>query len=135
MAGIDERNIEHDELLRPISNALEKNIYDKIPQNQKKLIRTIEDFKSRGKKVFVLFTHLFFDTPVDDESPGFNGMGEWINETVKYFFGKEDLLLIKPHPSEFRKDFPKKNPNETLASFLRDTELSQNINIRKTFFR
>ena len=54
-------------------------------------------------------------------------MCEWIIETIKYFRGKEDLLLLKPHPAEFLTEQPKRTPNETLASFLRDTELPENI--------
>lgn len=127
LARIQDEEIELDELLKPLSNAVEKKIYSKIPDNQEIVINKIRDYKSRGKKVFVLFAHLFYDTPVDDESPAFHGMGDWINETVKYFHGKEDLLLIKPHPSESREDLPEKNPNETIESFLRDARLSKNI--------
>ena len=127
LSVIDDKNIEFGELLKPVQNALKKNIYSKIPDNQEKVIKTIEDYRSKAKKVFVLFSHLFYDTPLDDASPAFNGMCEWITETVKYFNHKEDLLLIKPHPHEFRKEFPKKTPNETLASFLSNTELSGNI--------
>jgi capsular polysaccharide export protein len=127
LAGIAEEKIDLDKLYKPLSNAVGKEIYSEIPVNQERVVQTIQDYKARGRKVFVLFSHLFYDTPVDDESPSFNGMGDWIKETVKYFSGKEDLLLIKPHPSELRKDLPKKAPNETVASFLRDTTLSKNI--------
>jgi hypothetical protein len=123
----DARNIDLHKLLKPISNALEKDIYSEIPHNQKKVIQTIEAYKSRGKKVFVLFAHLFYDAPLDDKSPAFNGMCNWLTETVKYFNGKEDLLLIKPHPAEIRKDEPKKIPSEQLEPFLSDIELSENI--------
>jgi hypothetical protein len=115
------------ELLKPISNALEKAIYHKIPTTQKNVIKTIENYKSKDNKIFVLVSHVFYDTPVNDESKGFNGMCEWITETIKYFYGKENLLLLKPHPHEFLPDQPQKTPNETLASFLRDTELPENI--------
>ncbi|MGD2187826.1 MAG: hypothetical protein PVI71_16965 [Desulfobacterales bacterium] len=127
LAEVDDKEIELDELLKPVSKALEKDIYDKIPDNQKTVMKTLEEYQSKEKKIFVLFAHLFYDTPLDDESAAFNGMCEWIKETIKYFNGKENLLLIKPHPSELRKDEPKKKPNETLASFLRDAQLSDNI--------
>lgn len=120
-------NIDLDNLFKPVSNALGKNFSPETPSNQKKIIGAIEDFKSRGKKVFVLFSHLFYDTPVHDTSPAFNGMCDWIVETVRYFSSKEDLLLLKPHPAEFEKDQPQKAPNETLASFLSNTELPENI--------
>jgi len=123
----DARNINLHKLSKPISNALEKDIYSEIPHNQKKVTKTIEDYKSLGKRVFVLFAHLFYDAPLDDKSPAFNGMCNWLTETVKYFYGKEDLLLIKPHPAEIRKDEPQKIPSEQLEPFLSDIELSENI--------
>jgi len=123
----DNNIINANELLKPVSNALGKNFSSETPSNQKKIIGAIEDFKSRGKKVFVLFSHLFYDTPIDDTSPAFNGMCDWIMETVRYFSSKEDLLLLKPHPAEFGIDQPQKAPNETLASFLSNTELPENI--------
>ena len=48
-------------------------------------------------------------------------------ETVRYFSSKEDLLILKPHPAEFEIDQPQKAPDETLASFLSNTELPGNI--------
>jgi hypothetical protein len=54
-------------------------------------------------------------------------MCEWIAETVKYFKSNENLLLIKTHPGEFIEDQPNRTPTETLASFLKGTELSENI--------
>jgi capsular polysaccharide export protein len=123
----DAQNIDLHKLLKPVANALEKDIYFKIPENQKKVIKTIEDYRSLGKKVFVLFSNLFYDIPIDEKSPAFHGMCDWIKETVRYFYGKEHLLLIKPHPAEIRKDIPKKNPNEKLDSFLSNIELSENV--------
>ena len=127
LAEFDDNNIEFDKLLKPVSDAFEKDIYDEVPDNQKLIVQTIKKYKSQGKKIFVLFAHLFYDTPLGDETPAFNGMCDWIEETVKYFNRKEDLLLMKPHPSEDIKGEPKKKPNETLASFFEDTKLSENI--------
>jgi hypothetical protein len=127
LAGADDKNIAQEELIKPATNALKKDLEDKTSKNKKETIKLIENYRSRGKKIFALFAHLFYDTPVDDESPAFNGMCEWIKETVNYFIAKDDLLLIKPHPSEFRSDEPRKTPNETVSSFLTDTELSENI--------
>jgi hypothetical protein len=126
-AATDTNNIELDELLKPVSGALEKHAPHQIPDNQMEVIKIVENYRSQGKKIFVLFAHLFYDTPLNDKSSAFDGMGDWIERTVEYFQRKEDLLLIKPHPVEFRKEFPKKTPNETLASFLSDTKLSDNI--------
>lgn len=126
-AATDTSNIDLDELLKPVSGALEKHSSQKIADNQKEVIKMVEQYRSQGKKIFVLFAHLFYDTPLNDKSSAFDGMCDWIEQTVDYFQGKEDLLLLKPHPVEFRKEFPKKTPNETLASFLSNTKLSNNI--------
>ena len=127
LAGFDEKSYNLEELLRPVSNALVKDM-DYIPSDkQKKIIKMMGDYKGRGRKVFVLFPHVFYDTPADDKSKVFNDMCEWIMETVKYFDGKGDLLLIKPHPAEFIKDQPKKTPTETPASFLSGIELPENV--------
>ena len=127
LAGFDKNSFDLDELLKPVSNALAKDMGYTPSDGQLKTIKTIEDYRSQGKKIFVLFAHVFYDTPLDDDSKVFIDMCEWIMETITYFRGKEDLLLIKPHPAEFVKDQPKKTPTETIASFLSDTELSENI--------
>ena len=126
-AGKDDKKVDFAELLKPVSNALEKSSLFKIPSSKERVIRTLENYKLNGKKIFVLVSHVFYDTPVKDESDAFIGMCDWIMETVKYFHGKEDLLLLKPHPAEFLTEQPQRAPNETLASFLRDTELPENI--------
>jgi len=127
MAAFEASSIDFDKLSKPISNALNKGVYSKPPESQVRVIKLKEEYKSQGKKIFCLFSHLFYDTPVDDNSSAFNGMCEWISETIKYFSRERDLLLIKPHPVEFMKGEPKKTPNETLASFLSDTKLPENI--------
>jgi hypothetical protein len=126
LVGFDEKSLDLDELAKPVSNALAKSTNFIPSDRQGKIIETIEGYQSRGNRVFVLFPHLFYDTPVYDESDVFNNMCEWIEETIGYFDGKDDLLLIKPHPSEFISDQPKKAPTETLASFLADIELPEN---------
>ena len=124
---IDNDHIDSAELLKPVSNAVDKYSYKRMSDHQKKVIKTIEDYRAHGKKIFALFAHLFYDTPVNDKSPVFNGMCEWITETIQFFNAEDHLLLIKPHPDEYRKDLPKKTPSETLASFLSEIELSENI--------
>jgi hypothetical protein len=127
MLQFNEDGIDFDELSAPISSAIEKKIYAKAPENQKDVIAKIQHYRRQGCNVFVLFSHLFYDTPVDDVSPAFNGMCAWIKDTIQYFNNSQDLLLIKPHPAEFIKDDPKKAPTETLKSFLKEISLSDNI--------
>jgi hypothetical protein len=123
----NENDVDYDELVAPISNAIEKQIYAEKPENQKDILAKIKQYKDLGRNVFILFSHLFYDTPVDDASPAFDGMCTWIKETIQYFKNSEDLLLIKPHPAEFIKDDPKKTPTETLKSYLSDIPFSENI--------
>ena len=127
LAEFDPGDIDLRELMKPASKALEKTIYSNVSDDQKRIIKTIENYRSTHKKVFVLFAHLFYDTPIDDTSPAFHGMCDWIEATVAYFNDKEHLLLIKPHPSEIREDEPEKQPDERLASFLSNIELPENV--------
>jgi len=108
MKNYDSNKIGLDELSKPISNAIKKNVYDTSAKSQKDVIEKMKKSRSQGEKVFCLFAHLFYDTPVDDRSASFAGMCEWILETIRHFSEKEDLLLIKPHPVEFVKNEPKK---------------------------
>jgi len=131
LKGFNEEGLEVEELINPVSNALTKDM-DYVPSDkQREIIKMIVDYKDRGRKVFVLFPHVFYDTPIDDKSNAFNDMCEWIKDTIEYFGERDDLLLIKPHPAEFIKDQPKRTPTETLASFLADIELPKNIFILK----
>jgi len=125
--NLDEQKIGKDELTRPVSNALERRIDLKKESYQQQIIKKIEDVRKRGKMIFVLFPHVFYDIPADDRSISFDDMCKWISETIDYFKRNDNLLVIKPHPGELVKDQPKRRPNETLASFLADTELSENI--------
>ena len=96
-------------------------------ETSKRIYRTIERYHEAGKKIYVLFAHLFYDKPIDDQSAGFDGMCDWVDETIKLFDESEHLLLLKPHPVEIRVAHPKKIPNETLASYLEDKALGDNI--------
>ena len=116
------KNDDQNEMLASVSEALSANRRATIgSQRKNEIIELINGYRSRGQKVFVLFAHLFYDTPMYDESPSFKDMGEWITETVEFFRTRDDLLLLKPHPGEVRPDAPEKEPSETLASFLGDT--------------
>jgi hypothetical protein len=123
----DNKQIKIHEMFKPISNAIEKKAFDNIPKRQEKIIEALEKYKSERKKVFLLVSHVFYDTPTNDETESFTGMCDWIIETVKYFYGKENILLIKPHPAELIAEQPKRTPNETLESFLCDFKLTENI--------
>lgn len=82
------------------------------------IVQAVDASRAKGQSVFVLFAHAFYDMPIDDTSPSFGDMCHWISETVETFKGREDLLLLKPHPIEVWTDEPQKEPKETLASFL-----------------
>lgn len=124
---LDEKKIEIDELIKPVSSALERRIDMKKESYQQQIIRTVENYKKNQKNIFVLFPHVFYDIPADDTSVAFGDMCEWIMETINYFNRNDNLLLIKPHPGEIIKDQPKRRPNETLASFLSNVKMSENI--------
>jgi len=114
-----------------IISSLEKalNRMKSVETNEKKLsiLKRVNEYRSQKKPVFVLFAHVFFDTGIDDSSISFPDMCTWIVETIKHFYSKDALLLLKPHPSEIKKNFPNKEPNEKLLNFLEDVPLSSNI--------
>ena len=95
------------------------------PEKQNSLA-LIHNFKQKGQRVFVLFSHLFYDTPVNDKSPTFRDMCEWIIKTVKWFSATDDLLLLKPHPAELES---RTNPTETLRAFVAEYITSTNIHL------
>lgn len=116
------------EVFTSVSKVL-KEQYNHSPSERKgNILEMIEKYLSQNRKIFVLFPHLFYDRPIYDDSPCFKDMCEWIEKTVNFFRNSEDLLLLKPHPAEVRKDEPRKEPNETLASFLGHT-IDANKNI------
>jgi hypothetical protein len=127
LAEVNEKNIEFEQLSKPISSAIKKEITAEKPNSYHEMLNLLIEYQAQGKNIFVLFAHLFYDTPVNDESPAFDGMCDWIIETINFFNGKNDILLLKPHPVELMKDEPKKIPNETLESFVRNIEMSKNI--------
>lgn len=112
-------------------SALEKALLriKSVRTNEKKCqaLDKIMQYRKAGKPVFVLFAHVFFDVSIDDQSPSFKDMSSWIAETIKYFRDKDWLLVLKPHPAEIRKDYPRKEPVEKLAEFVKDIPQTPNI--------
>jgi len=122
-----EGSIHHDELISSIDGVIARQKEGSAIDGRNEVVEKIEAYRCRGSNIFVLFAHLFYDHPIYDDSPAFEDMCCWIRETVRFFEDREDLLLLKPHPSEIRPEFPEKEPNETLASFVKGETLSSNI--------
>jgi len=112
-----------------INKIIKKPVIKGLKTKQQKIVDLIEEHKASGKNVFVLFTHLFYDTPIDDSSAAFEDMCDWILETIKFFKKKDDFLLLKPHPAEVRPDNPQLEPSETLSSFIKDNNVNLSDNI------
>ncbi len=127
MDNFYEKDIDFIALSKPVANALNKKVYKTPPASQKVITETIQMYRNEGKNIFCLFAHLFYDTPIDDKSSAFQGMCDWILQTIEHFSNKKDLLLLKPHPVEYVKSEPNKRPNETLSSFLKDKINTKNI--------
>ena len=127
MENFCDNDINAKALANPAASALDKKVYSRPPASQEHVIGMMKRYRSKGKNIFCLFAHLFYDTPIDDKSSAFAGMGEWILQTIEQFSNKEDLLLIKPHPVEYVESEPNKRPNETLSSFLKDKIDTENI--------
>ena len=109
-----------------ISRSLQKALCKKVNNNilhTSHLYSQIKEFKNKGKRIFVLFGHLFFDAAVFDSSLAFNSMSEWLNFTIKHFISStDDILILKPHPSESTRV-----TDETLQSFCSNYTLPSNI--------
>jgi len=118
-----------DRTFSEIKNIIKKPITKDFKPEQKEVIKLVRKYKSLGKNVFCLFTHLFYDTPLDDSSSSFKDMCEWLLETIDFFKKTDDFLLLKPHPVEIRPEYPEKEPNETLSSFLKSHNIYLSHNI------
>jgi hypothetical protein len=125
---VNMKNSRFDEraLQRTIESVVAKSGSEKSEKDHA-ILRLAGEYRNQGKNVFVLFAHLFYDTFVDDSSYEFQDMCDWILTTIEILNSSEDLLIIKPHPAELREDFPQKRPNETLASFIANVELGDNV--------
>ena len=125
--NFDGNELESAELNSSIQKALNKKNTVHSLEGKNEIVDVIKDYRRKSKNIFVLFAHLFYDVPIYDNSQSFNNMCHWISETVQYFKDRDDLLLLKPHPSEIQPEFPEKTPNETLASYIRDEIETDNI--------
>lgn len=106
-------------LTKSIEKAIRRNVEqthtaEELAQRDE-ISKLVEDYKKRGKSVYVLFGQLFYDLAVFDTSPVFNDLCEWIKKTIQYFKDKDALLLLKPHVAELSRA-----PNETLESFTKE---------------
>lgn len=97
-----------------------------LSKNKNEIISISKDYKKNKKKVFCLFSHLFFDRPIIDHTHNFSDMLEWIRVTIDIFKRSENLLILKPHVVE--RFYPQgKRPQTTLREFISSIELSENI--------
>lgn len=125
----NEKNKNNNIISKELKKMMKKPILKNFTQEQEKVINMIRKHKDSGKNIFLLFTHLFYDTPIYDLSPAFKDMCEWVLETIEFFKRRDDFLLLKPHPVEINKDNPKFNPDETLFSFLKNNKIQFTDNI------
>jgi len=122
-----ERYSVDDVVLDDVRNILHVDDVSVLNDEQLRVVDKIKHYKNRGGRVFVLFSHLFYDTVMDDSSCCFDDMCSWIRESISFFRDGKDLLVLKPHPVEISNSVL--SPNETLGSFLKsnDIVLSDNM--------
>ena len=120
--NISEKNM--DQFSSSIEKALNKVFGEEMKDEKIETIKLMEEYRSRGKHVYVLYGHLFYDVGTDDSSLSFPDMCEWLKETILFFKGRDDLLLLKPHPVETQK-----KTDETLFSFAKSLVSTDNIRI------
>jgi hypothetical protein len=57
----------------------------------------------RDKKLVTLFTNILWDSAILDRDRAFNGMIEWLDESIRHFIPRDDVqLVIRVHPAEVR---------------------------------
>ncbi|MFH0793486.1 MAG: hypothetical protein V2A74_05575 [bacterium] len=72
------------------------------PQEDELLIKRQAGFRE-GKKHFVLFTNLVWDSAVQYKDTIFANMFEWIRETIVFFADHPDAnLIVRIHPAEVK---------------------------------
>ncbi|MDE0837832.1 MAG: hypothetical protein OSB41_02165 [Kiritimatiellae bacterium] len=103
-----------------VERALQTAVAGGESRGQPEVLQRAEQHRKDGGHVFVLLAHLFYDTLVEDSSSTFPDMCAWVRETIEFFRGRDDLLLLKPHPYEIYPGHEMREPSETLASFVQD---------------
>lgn len=124
LKSVKSRIYDVSEVSKSIEKAIGRSLESPNLVEQDYIKRIIDDYKRNGKKIFVLFGHLFYDMAVIDSSPVFKDLCEWIRKTIEYFNQDDNLLLLKPHPSE-----TSRYPDETLEKYAAQFTKSDNIKI------
>lgn len=69
------------------------------------------------KKIFSLFTNILWDSAVIGCDIAFESMKEWIFETIKYFYNRNDCyLIIRIHPAEIK--IPRQETQEKIMNLI-----------------
>jgi hypothetical protein len=86
----------------------------------------IAEARRMGRPVYCLYAHLFYDRPIQDRTELFDGMLDWIAQTVEMFRSIDALLLLKPHVVE--RAIPNaKLPRQRLADFVATLSPPDNV--------
>ncbi|MFB6356058.1 MAG: hypothetical protein ABEJ65_06040 [bacterium] len=133
----NQRGIGYEEMKSQVEDTMESKLNpDRVPEKfmgdghqQEELIESIATYRERGNHTFALYSHLFFDGVLFDTGPAFEDMCDWIRTTIEIFRGRDDLLLLKPHPTEKNPGQPSMEPEETLREFVSDIHLTDNIRL------
>jgi len=97
-----------------------------MPEDAKQALERIMTWRKNGGKVACAFGKVVCDSGVPyDGGPAHANMKEWLNHTIESVRGSNTLLILKPHPHEYK---------EQIACFLNqyffdliDTELPENV--------
>lgn len=82
------------------------------------------------KKIAVAFTNIVWDSAVQERDCIFNGLFDWLHQTISFFVNKPEYrLIIRVHPAEIQ--LKGRETEERTADYIEDAfaELPQNITI------
>ncbi len=95
---------------------IEKNKIEKINQNNKKYNKTI-----------VLFPNLPWDGAIKERDIMFNGMLDWLKQTVEWVREKQYYLIIREHPISLKKYNRYESAIELLKEILPNVDKINNL--------
>lgn len=124
----EELNIEIEKAIDSKKNRIDScNGFKKNPENVHSTLKLVDEFRKKGKKIFVALPHRFNDFVYKLESP-FESIYEWLSFIVEYCIKQDDLLILKPHPIESTNDMFHK-PKLLLKEYINSINRSYSKNI------
>jgi hypothetical protein len=69
-----------------------------LSAEEEQLIGTIEELGRKHRKVVGLFPNLSWDGAVKERDTIFDGLGDWLKQTIEWAANEDILLVVREHP-------------------------------------